>query len=98
MYFFVKTQNPRPTFHLDMIAEERLIMERHVAYWSEKATQGIAIVFGPVMDPTGVYGIGVYQVRDDAEIRDLLALDPANGLLHYEVLPMARAVVGTFRG
>ncbi len=73
MYFFVKTQNPRPTFHLDMIAEERLIMERHVAYWSEKATQGIAIVFGLVMDPTGVYGIGVYQVRDDAEIRDLLA-------------------------
>jgi len=98
MYFFVKTQKPRPTFQLDMTAEERLIMERHVAYWSEKATQGIAIVFGPVMDPKGVYGIGVYQVRDDAEIHDLLALDPANGLLHYEVLPMARAVVGTLRG
>ncbi len=44
MYFFIKTQNPRPTFHLDMLAEERAIMERHVAYWSEKATHGIAIV------------------------------------------------------
>ena len=51
MYFFIKTQNPRPTFHLDMTAEERAIMERHVAYWSEKATNGIAIVFGPVRDP-----------------------------------------------
>lgn len=82
MYFFIKTQNPRPTFHLDMTTEERTIMERHVAYWSEKATHGIAIVFGPVMDPKGVYGIGVYQVRDEAEMRDLLEHDPANGLLH----------------
>ncbi len=95
MYFFVRTQNPRPTFHLDMTAEEREIMGRHVAYWSEKAQQGIAIVFGPVMDPEGVYGIGVYQVRDEAEMQDLLAHDPANGLLQYQVLPMARAVVGT---
>jgi hypothetical protein len=70
-------------------------MERHAAYWSGKATQGIAIVFGPVMDPSGVYGIGVYQVRDEAEMRDLLQHDPAKGLLRYEVvLPMARAVVG----
>ncbi len=98
MHFFIKTTNPRPTFHLDMTPEERLIMERHGAYWSEKATQGIAIVFGPVMDPKGVYGIGVYQVRDKAQMRELLERDPAKGLLHYEVvLPMARAVVGVAR-
>jgi uncharacterized protein len=95
MYFFVRTQNPRPTFHLDMTAEERAIMNKHVAYWTEKATRGIAIVFGPVMDPQGVYGIGVYQVQDEAEMHALIELDPANGLLHYEVLPMPRAVVGS---
>ena len=95
MYFFVKTQNPRPTFHLDMTDEERAIMQRHVAYWSDKATQGIAVVFGPVMDPQGVYGMGVYQVHDEAEMRALLQDDPAYGLLHYEFFPMARAVVGT---
>ncbi len=94
MFFFVRTQNPRPTFHLDMTAEERSIMDRHVAYWSEKAAQGIAIVFGPVMDPQGVYDIGVYQVRDEAEMHKLIEHDPANGLLHYEVLPMPRAIVG----
>ena len=98
MYFFIRTQNPRPTFHLDMTAEERSIMEKHVAYWSEKATQGIAIVFGPVMDPKGVYGIGVYQVQDEPEMRQLLEQDPANGLLQYEALPMARAVVGSLQG
>lgn len=98
MYFFIRTQNPRPTFHLDMTTEERSIMEKHVAYCSQKATQGIAIVFGPVMDPKGVYGIGVYQVRDEAEMRQILEHDPANGLLQYEVLPMARAVVGSLKG
>ncbi len=97
MYFFISTQNPRPTFHLDMTADERSTMERHVAYWSEKAANGTAIVFGPVMDPKGVYGIGVYQVQDEAQMRELLTHDPANGLLQYEVLPMARAVVGTLQ-
>ena len=97
MYFFIKTQNPRPTFHLDMTTEERSIMQRHVAYWSEKATQGIAIAYGPVMDPKGVYGIGVYKVGDETEMHELLKHDPANGLLQYKVLPMANAIVGTLR-
>ena len=94
MYFFIKTQNPRPTFHLDMTAAERDIMNRHVAYWSDFAARGIAIVFGPVMDPAGVYGIGVYEVQDEAEMRALLERDPANGLLLYDVFLMPRAVVG----
>ena len=94
VYFFVKTQNPRPSFHLDMTDEERTVMQRHVAYWSEKAVQGIAIVFGPVMDPEGVYGIGIYQVADETEMRALLQADPANGLLVYDFFPMANAIVG----
>jgi uncharacterized protein len=98
MYFFVRTQNPRPTFHLDMTPDERAVMGQHVAYWTEKATQGIAIVFGPVMDPKGVYGIGVYNAPDEAAMRALLDRDPANSLLTYELFPMPRAVVGTFPG
>jgi len=94
VYFFVRTQNPRPTFHLDMNPDERALMGRHVAYWSEQAVRGTAIVFGPVMDPKGVYGIGVYEVSDEQEMRDLLNRDPANGLLKYEWFPMPRAVVG----
>ena len=95
MYFFIKTQNPRPTFHLDMTAEERAIMQRHVEYWSEKPERGIEIVFGPVMDPKVVYGMGVYRAEDEAEMRSLLEQDPANGPLQYDILPMLRAVVGT---
>jgi uncharacterized protein len=98
MYFFVRTNNPRPTFHLDMTADERAIMEEHVVYWTEKAGRGIAIVFGPVMDPAGVYGMGVYKVADQAEMQKLINADPANGLLQYEVFPMPRTVVGKIQG
>jgi uncharacterized protein YciI len=94
MYFFVRTNNPRPTFHIDMTPEERTVMQKHVEYWSEKAERGIAVVFGPVMDPKGVYGMGVYDVADEAEMRRLLDADPAKGLLQYEVMPMPRAVLG----
>jgi hypothetical protein len=81
VYFFVKTNNPRPTFHLDMTADERAAMQRHVAYWSDHALRGAAIVFGPVMDPHGVYGVAVCNVEDENALRALLADDPANGLL-----------------
>ncbi len=94
MYFFIRTQNPRPTFHLDMTPDERSAMEKHVAYWSQYAVAGKAIVFGPVMDPKGVYGVGIYNVDDQAEMERLLELDPAKHILEYEVLPMPRAVVG----
>jgi uncharacterized protein YciI len=97
MYFFIKTDNPRPTFHLDMTPDERAVMEKHVAYWSRQAELGVAIVFGPVMDPAGAYGIGVYQIEDEAQMRRLIEDDPANGLLKYEVLPMPRAVVGALQ-
>ncbi len=97
MYYFVTTDNPRSTFQQDMTAEERDIMNRHVAYWSEKAKDGISIVFGPVLDPNGVYGIGIHRVKDEAEMRELIEHDPAKDLLKYKILPMAKAIVGTLR-
>ncbi len=93
MYFFVKSNNPRPTFQLDMTPVERETMNRHVAYWTEAAKAGKAIVFGPVGDPNGVYGILIYDAATEAEMQDKLQHDPARGLLLYEVLPMIRAIV-----
>jgi len=90
---FVRTNNPRPTFAIDMTEDERAVMTRHAAYWTEQARIGVAVVFGPVADPAGVYGIGVYRVDDEAHMRRLLDGDPAKGLLEYEAFPMPRAVV-----
>lgn len=95
MYFYVRTNNPRPTFHLDMTPDERAKMQRHVEYWTAAARRGQAIVFGPVNDPQGVYGVGIYDVRDESEMRELLYQDPAKGLLRYDVFSMPRAVLGS---
>ena len=51
MFFFVRTNNPRPSFLEDMTARERELMAAHVAYWSEQAERGVAVVFGLVADP-----------------------------------------------
>jgi hypothetical protein len=94
MYVFVRTNNPRPTFLFDMTADERAAMQQHVAYWSEKAAQGIAVVFGPVADPKGVFGMGVYRVDDVAHMQRMLDADPARHILRYEVFEMPRGVLG----
>ncbi len=94
MYVFVRANNPRPTFHLDMTTEERELMQRHVAYWTAIAERGLAVVFGPVLDPQGVYGVGVYRVDDMAHMQRLLDDDPARGLLRYDAFEMPRVVLG----
>ena len=90
-HFFIKLIPHRATFAQDMTAEERGIMHRHVAYWSGLMQQGIAVVFGPVMDPAGVYGVGIVQTGDEQQVRALIDGDPATSLNRYEFWPM-RAV------
>ncbi len=92
VFFFVKTDNPRPTFQSDMTPQERATMTRHVEYWSGYAKRGKAVVFGPVADPKGVYGILVANVEDEEELKRLLAVDPAKDILVYSYHMMPRAV------
>ncbi len=89
--FFLKLNPPRLSFTADMSAEERAVMQKHVAYWAPYVENGTVIVLGPVMDPKGGYGIAVVSVKNEEELKILVANDPANGLNSYEVYPM-RAV------
>jgi hypothetical protein len=91
--FLLKAISPRPTFAKDMTEEERGTMKRHVGYWTDKTNKGIAIVFGPVLDPKGVWGVAVIEVEDDANLSSLLLNDPASELLTYEVYPMAPGTI-----
>lgn len=75
-YFFCKLTPPRPTFPIDMTDAERQLMYQHVVYWSDLAAKGTAIVFGPVADPQGGYGVAVVEAPDEATVRDLSAHDP----------------------
>jgi uncharacterized protein YciI len=45
------------------------------------------VVFGPVLDSTGSWGLGVVQAEDEEEIRAFAASDPAvtSGTANLEV-------------
>jgi hypothetical protein len=90
-HFFLKLNPPRQSFTVDMTPDERGIMQQHIMYWKPYVDDGTVIVFGPVADPKGGYGIAVVGVPDESLLDKLIANDPANGLCSYEVHTM-RAV------
>jgi uncharacterized protein len=91
-HYFLKLNPSRPTFAGDMTDQERAIMQQHVVYWGGLMQKGIVVVFGPVMDPKGVYGIGVVEVDDQEQLLELIKNDPATLINRYEHYPM-RAVL-----
>jgi len=74
--FVFRLKAPRPTFALDMTAEEQEIMGRHGAYWQPWIDSGQMVVFGPVLDETGSWGLGVVEAQDEDELRAYAAGDP----------------------
>jgi uncharacterized protein YciI len=88
---------PRPTFALDMTDEEREIMGRHAAYWQPLVDAGRMVVFGPVLDGTGSWGLGVVEADDEEKIRQFASGDPAvtTGTADVE---MGKMLAGFVRG
>jgi uncharacterized protein YciI len=74
--FVFRLQAPRPTFALDMSDDEREIMRRHAAYWQPLVESGQMVVFGPVLDSGGSWGLGVVEADDEDELRSFAAGDP----------------------
>jgi uncharacterized protein YciI len=94
--YFVKLIPPRPTFAESMSEFEASAMREHGAYWREKMAEGITLVFGPVADPAGTFGLGIIQVADEEEARRFLDHDPAIRAgfgLRYELRLMPYGVV-----
>jgi len=87
-YFVLYLIPLRSDFAQTMSEEERLIMTKHVAYWREIMNRGKVVVFGPVMEGTEVYGLGVLCVEDEQEVKDIVANDPAITINRYEYFPM----------
>ena len=91
-YFVLHLLPCRPDFAFTMTEEERAVMTQHVAYWMDKMNKGQVVVFGPVFDPAGPYGLGVVAVDDEQQISTFIEHDPASKLNKYEYFPM-KAVV-----
>jgi uncharacterized protein YciI len=93
--FVYKLIPPRPTFALDMSDEERAVMGAHGTYWRGLLDARTAVVFGPVLDPAGVWGLAVVEARSVEEVHAIGAADPAvsSGVAAFAVHPMMGAVV-----
>lgn len=93
-YFVLHLLPSRPDFAQTMTDEERAIMMKHVAYWTEIMNQEKVLAFGPVLDPKEVYGLGIISADSEQEVKDFIANDPATKINKYEYFPM-KAVVPT---
>lgn len=87
--------SPRPTFALDMSDEERETMARHAAHWQPLIESGQMVVFGPLLDQTGSWGLGVVEADHEDELRAHAASDPAvtSGLARIELGKMLAGLV-----
>lgn len=91
-YFYLKLIPCRPSFAMDMNDEERAIMEQHVKYWKKLMDNDVALVFGPVLDPAGAYGVGIISVESQEQAKKITSNDPASRINSYEVYPMMAMV------
>jgi uncharacterized protein YciI len=93
--FVFTLKAPRPNFALDMSDEEREVMGRHAVHWRPYIESGQMVIFGPVLDSTGSWGLGVVQSDNEDELRDHAARDPVvtTGTAHIELGTMLQGFV-----
>lgn len=94
MSFFLYKFTPRPDFPDTMTDAEAAVMREHIAYWQALADKRTAVVFGPVADPAGSWGVAVVEADDVADVEAIRAGDPVvvADLGPVVVFPMPAAI------
>ena len=78
-----------------MTDQEKTLMGAHATYWRARLEDGGVIVFGPVLDPKGPWGVGIVEMSNAEEVADFGRKDPiikAGIGFKFEYYPMASAV------
>jgi uncharacterized protein len=75
--FLFRLIPPRADFAQTMTAEEQQAMAEHMVYWRQLLADGKVVVYGPVADPEGVWGMGVLRAADRAEVLAIGERDPS---------------------
>ena len=91
-YFLLKLNPCRPDFAQTMTEEEKSLMQQHVSYLKEYMQQGLMLIFGPVLDPNGVFGLEIISVDSEDQVIRLIENDPASRINKYEYHPMMAIV------
>ena len=73
-----------------MTEVERKIMQEHVDYWKDLSDRRVAIIFGPVLDPKGIWGVAIVEVASKPEAHILGRNDLA---VQAGIYPMPGAIL-----
>jgi uncharacterized protein len=97
--YLYKLIPPRPSFAQDMNEAEAGIMQRHFGYWQSHVDAGTALVYGPVADPAGTWGLAILRAETQQTARQLATGDPAiaEGLGTFELFELPEAVAAARR-
>ncbi len=92
--FFVRLTSERPDFASTMTPQEQAVMREHALFLKEQLEAGKLVVAGPVLDPGGTFGMGVFEAESAEELRALMERDPARAIGRHTISPMGPS---TFR-
>ena len=91
--FLLKLIPPRADFAQTMTEAEQQAMAEHMEYWQQLLHDGRVLVYGPVADPEGVWGMGVLRAESQQEALLVGGRDPvvAQGVCTFEVMEIMGA-------
>ncbi|MGH2893853.1 MAG: YciI family protein [Solirubrobacteraceae bacterium] len=94
-HYVVRLMPPRSTFPGDITDAERELMGAHAVYYETLMDTGKIVVYGPVRDSSGAWGLVVIEASNPEEVRELTGADPAvaGGLMAVELGSMPVTVV-----
>lgn len=92
-WYLMRLRAHRPDFAQTMTEEERAVMMAHVEYMRGPLAQGRVLIYSPVADPDGSWGMAVVRADSQQELEQLRDGDPAHhagiGVTDWLPLPMA---------
>jgi uncharacterized protein YciI len=94
--FLFRLIPPRADFAQTMTESEQAAMAGHQEYWQQLLRDARVVVYGPVADPEGVWGMGVLRAADRAEVLEIAEADPSvtAGVNTFEVFEIMDGVTG----
>ena len=94
--FLFRLIPPRADFAQTMTADEQQAMSEHMAYWQQLLHDGRVVVYGPVADPEGVWGLAVLRAADRAAALAIGEYHPSvtAGVNTFEVLEIMGGATG----
>ena len=94
--FLFRLIPPRADFAQTMTPAEQDAMASHQDYWQQLLRDGKVVVYGPVADPEGVWGMGVLRAVSRAQVLEIGNSDPSvlAGVNTFEVFEIMGGITG----